>query len=344
MEKQVSKNVLEQAVTIDNKVNQAVWNTLRTSVHPNASEESILTIIAYQKSIDVNPLTKCYHVVKYNSQQANGKWSSVEQIIPSITLYRIQASRSNLYSGISEPEFGPIVEKEFTTTNRDTKEVTKSKLAYPSWCKLKGYRLVNGNSSAIAEFNAFVVWEENYAKVDKKTGYPNYMWMNRPMGMIEKVCESQLLRKMFPEICEGYTYQELAGKIDEIVDVTLQSVVEVKPANVVNNNNITGKKPLTTSHEIELDGALLKTSDVPSLIKARINLSMHNGSLDEYEKWKEKNKASLISFSKNHPEETAAIFAHLNEAKAKLTKEVTLNEVEKLKPKERDVTAYLSAG
>lgn len=308
MEKQISTNVLARAVKVNSKVNQAIWDTLRTSVHAGASEESILTIVAYQKEIDVNPLTKCYHVIKYKTKQKDESWKEIESIIPSITLYRIQASRSNLYSGISEPEFGPIIEKEFTTIRNGKTVITK--VSYPAWCKLKGFRLVNGNSSVIAEFNSFVLWEENYAKANKQTGYPNDIWMNRPTGMLEKVCESQLLRKMFPEVCEGYTYEEMAGKLEETVDVTPE-----KPQMAVVEQNIVANKK---EYEINLDGALLKPSDVPDLVKARINLSMHNGDLEEYEVWKKANNESLMTFAKKYPEEAATIRVHLNAAREKL--------------------------
>jgi phage recombination protein Bet len=123
-------------------------------------------------------------------------------IMPGVNLYRIQASRSGQFAGISEPEFGPDV-----TAVLGGQEVT-----YPEWCRVTVKRqLASGH---VAEFTAREFWMENYAvKGGKdKSVAPNAMWTKRPRGQIAKCASAQALRSAFTEIAAQYTAEEMEGK------------------------------------------------------------------------------------------------------------------------------------
>lgn len=153
-----------------------IIETLKSSIYPDASDASIRMVLAYCKSLKVDPLSRVVHIVPMNGKDV---------LIQGITLHRVMAHRSGCYMGMSDPEFGPPV----------CGLVGKTKLTYPAWCKIVVRKLVNGQ---IAEFGSTEYWLENYAKINDRVS-PNKIWFERPYGQLAKVCESQALRKAFPE-------------------------------------------------------------------------------------------------------------------------------------------------
>ena len=174
-------------------------NVLQSSLYPGAALDSIRMVISYCKAAGLDPMQKPVHIVPMWDRHS-GQMRDV--IMPGVNLYRIQASRSGQFAGISEPEFGPDL-----TVTLGGQEVT-----YPEWCRVTVKRqLASGH---VAEFTSREFWTENYAvKGGKdKSIAPNAMWTKRPRGQIAKCAAAQALRSAFPEIAAQYTAEEMEGK------------------------------------------------------------------------------------------------------------------------------------
>ena len=148
---------------------------LGRSLYPNAKRESIGLVLSYCKARNLDPFTKPVHIVPMGGQ---------EVIMPSIDLYRLQASRTGLLAGITEPEFA-----------FDEKGQIES-------CRVTVRRLLPTGS--VAEFTA----REYFAECQGKSP----IWRSRPRGMLAKCAESQALRRAFPEFSSGPSAEEMDGK------------------------------------------------------------------------------------------------------------------------------------
>ena len=187
-----------------------VVKVLQTSLYPGAAIESIKMVLGYCKASGLDPMQKPVHIVpmsvKTGRKQPNGydETEMRDVVMPGIGLYRTQAARSGQYAGMSEPEFGPVV---------DDKVLGK----YPEWCRVTVRRLLGDR---VVEFTALEYWIENYATKSRNESAPNAMWKRRPFGQIAKCAEAQALRKAFPEIVGAEaTADEMEGK-DVERDVT----------------------------------------------------------------------------------------------------------------------------
>lgn len=174
-------------------------NVLQSSLYPGAALDSIRMVIGYCKAAGLDPMQKPVHIVPM--------WDSKAQrmrdvIMPGVNLYRIQASRSGQFAGISEPEFGPEVVQNLGGVD----------VSFPEWCRVTVRRQLA--SGAVGEFTAREFWIENYAVKGgkEKSTAPNAMWTKRPRGQIAKCAAAQALRSAFPEIAAQYTAEELEGK------------------------------------------------------------------------------------------------------------------------------------
>lgn len=185
----------ELATMDDNKL----IKILISSVFPGASEPSALLALNYCKAAGLDVMQKPVHIVPMWDSKA-GQMRDV--IMPGIGLYRVAASRTGQYLGMSEPEFGPDV----------TSDIGGVSVTFPEWCKVTCYRLVSGQKAA---FPAMERWMENYAVrggKDKSIA-PNAMWAKRPWGQLLKCAEAQALRKAFPEVGAQPTAEEMEGKV-----------------------------------------------------------------------------------------------------------------------------------
>lgn len=177
----------------------AVWSALKSSIYPGASDQSISLVLDYCTAAGLDPLQKPVHIVPMWDNAAR---CMRDVVMPGIGLYRVQASRSGQFAGMSEPVFGPMV----------TERVGSVDVTFPEWCKVTAYRqLASGH---IAEFTAVEYWIENYAiKGGKeKDQSPNAMWSKRVRGQLAKCAQAQALRMAFPEIGAQPTAEEMEGK------------------------------------------------------------------------------------------------------------------------------------
>lgn len=179
-------------------------SVLRDSIYPGAKTESIKMAIGYCKAAGLDPLQKPVHLVPMSVKKPGTRdqyeWRDV--VMPGIGLYRTQAARSKVLAGISEPEFGPMIE---ISLGGETYTV-------PEWCRVTVYRLVDGEPRS---FTALEFWVENYATAGRNTDAPNAMWKKRPRGQLAKCAEAQALRKAFPEFGSAPTAEEMEGKVYE---------------------------------------------------------------------------------------------------------------------------------
>jgi len=189
-----------------------LMNVLRNSLYPGAKDESIKLVMGYCKASGLDVMQKPVHIVP----MYDGKLKALKDVImPGIGLYRTQASRSDQYAGISEPDFGDDV----------TETLSGVTITYPRWCKITVKRLMTNGS--IAEFPVKEFWKENYAVKggQEKSIAPNAMWHKRPYAQLAKCAEALALRKAFPEFGAQPTSDEMEGKMDEYIDHNTGEIV-----------------------------------------------------------------------------------------------------------------------
>ena len=199
----------------------AIWSALKSSIYPGASDQSISLVLDYCAAAGLDPMQKPVHIVPMWDSKAK---QMRDVVMPGIGLYRVQASRSGQFAGMSEPVFGPMVSERLGTVD----------VTFPEWCRVTAYRqLANGH---IAEFTAVEYWIENYAIKggQAKDESPNAMWMKRKRGQIAKCAQAQALRMAFPEIGSQPTAEEMEGKAiiegDAVVVQQAQPARPEKPA------------------------------------------------------------------------------------------------------------------
>lgn len=206
------------ALTTSAEHQAAIRTALKTSLYPGASDPSIDMVLAYCTAAGLDPMQKPVHIVP----MWDGKAKQMRDVVmPGIGLYRVQASRTGQFAGMTEPEFGPMV----------TERIGAREVTYPEWCKVTAYRQLP--SGHIAEFTAVEYWIENYAIKGGKDQdiSPNAMWSKRVRGQIAKCAQAQALRMAFPEFGSQPTADEMEGKaIIEGEAVVAQQARAEKPA------------------------------------------------------------------------------------------------------------------
>lgn len=181
-------------------ITEPQWRTAMNSLFPGAKPESVIMVFDYCKARGLDPLKKPCHIVPMQVKTQEGDYVWRDVIMAGIYEYRTTATRTGLYLGHSEPEYGP---------DADFLGVTA-----PSFCKIVIYRW-NDTAKMRAEYPVKVKFAEccGTAK-DRKTGdpYVNGRWTKAPEQMLTKCTEAAGLREAFPD--------ELGGTqtADEMVD------------------------------------------------------------------------------------------------------------------------------
>lgn len=250
-----------------------IFNVLKDTLYPDATEDEAYMILNYCKAKKYNPILKPVHLVemsiKTNEIGGNGKniYKKKRVIMPGIGSYRIDASRSGQYAGMSAPEFGPDVTETFQTKDWQNKVITKT-VTFPKWCKITVKKLLPNGS--IAEFPALELWKENYAR-KKNEECPNEMWEKRSYGQLAKCAEAQALRKAFPDIVGNeYTHEEMEGKL--IIED------DIKNKTTLNNSNV----KLIQNKIIESEIKEIKENDID--VNFIISEIQNCSSLDDLQK------------------------------------------------------------
>nr|DAM95603.1 MAG TPA: RecT protein [Caudoviricetes sp.] len=168
--------------------------TLKASLYPGASDESVINVLEYCRAAKLDPMQRPVHIVPMWDAKT-GK--TRDTIMPGVN-FHLTAAERNGCAGIGEPEYGPDV----------TEVLGEERITYPAWCKVKVLRLIDGGR--IAEFVGYERFTECVST--NKKGTPNAMWKKRPYGMLAKCAMSQALRKGFPSVAGAYTAEEMVGK------------------------------------------------------------------------------------------------------------------------------------
>jgi len=187
--------------------------TLKASLYPGASDESVINVLEYCRAAKLDPMQRPVHIVPMWDAKT-GK--TRDTIMPGVN-FHLTAAERNGCAGIGEPEYGPDV----------TEVLGEERITYPAWCKIKVYRQIDGGR--IAEFVGYERFTECVSA--NKKGTPNAMWKKRPYGMLAKCAMSQALRKGFPSVAGAYTAEEMAGKAigEEFDDCVVNESEAVKP-------------------------------------------------------------------------------------------------------------------
>jgi phage recombination protein Bet len=188
-------------------IEENTFRVLQETLYPGSTDQEVAMILNYCKARKIDPILKPVHLVPMNvktdKKDRDGKYIYERKnvIMPGIGLYRIDASRSGQYAGMSEPEFGDEI----------TKDLGKKSVTFPKWAKITVKKLLSDGS--IAEFTAKEFWLENYASKSKFDESPNDIWEKRAYGQLAKCAEAQALRKAFPDVVGNeYTKEEMEGK------------------------------------------------------------------------------------------------------------------------------------
>jgi phage recombination protein Bet len=199
---------IERAYGID----QAVWKTLVESTFPAArSAESVIMVLAYCKSRNLDPLKRVVHIVPVYS---TSKRAYVEQIWPGIAEIRTTASRTTEYAGCDATIFGLTITEDFKGTVKEdgqSKEVIVT-VDYPEWAQVTVYRIVKGIRCPFV--GPKIRWKSAYARLKFGVDIPNDTWARRSFEQLDKVAEAAALRKAFPEELGGMeSAEEMHGQV-----------------------------------------------------------------------------------------------------------------------------------
>jgi phage recombination protein Bet len=299
------------------EIGESTWNALKDSVYPGAKDASVLMVIDYCKALKIDPMLKPVHIVPMNVKNPiTGKYEWRDVIMPGIGLYRIQASRSETYAGVSEPEFGSDI----------TENLNGVKVTYPKYCKITVRRLLQGH---IVEFTSCEYWIENYATMGRDSQAPNAMWKKRPYAQLAKCAEAQALRKAFPEIITAQvTAEEMEGKefYENMQDITPKStgsrVDQLKAklsADLGKTNNAEPVKTVTETNDNVTDSEPKnpsETEDVRDDLNDKIQkvlqlIDKHKISNDTINKWLD--KAKVTSFFALDQDKVDGILKFIND-------------------------------
>ncbi len=174
----------------------AVRHAMKSSLYPNASDESVDMVLAYCTARNLDVMTKPVHIVpmwipeKKQGNRVISPGGMRDVVMPGIGTYRIDAHRTGEYAGQDEAEYGPTITRTFTDGS------AKIEVSFPEWAKVTVYRMMHGIRVA---YSAKVYWLETYSTAGRNTDAPNAMWRKRPFGQLEKCAEALALRKGFPE-------------------------------------------------------------------------------------------------------------------------------------------------
>jgi phage recombination protein Bet len=251
--------------------NNNVVSVLQQTLYPEATTQEAEMIISYCRARKIDPMLKPVHLVpmnvKTNRKDPQGKsiYEYRNVIMPGIALYRIDASRTGQYAGMSEPEFGEDV----------TEQIGMKKITYPKWCKITVNKLMNGQ---VYQFSAKEYWKENYATKSRTDNSPNDVWTKRAYGQLAKCAEAQVLRKAFPEaVPHEYTKEEMEGKtfpdhkpILNYANIVQDKVTQISPA-IINDNTVDDLQLLFVDYLYEIKNAdsLEKLKSIYDEVKAK---------------------------------------------------------------------------
>lgn len=183
-------------------VDRHVWATLRNSLYPGASDDSIRMVLSYCKARGLDPMKKPCHIVPMYVNKVGGQgkeWRDV--IFPGIYELRTTAQKTGDYMGQDKATFG------------DDFDFLGESVPYS--CEVKVHRWHEKSKEKIT-FGAEVFFTEcaGTKTDDQDVRKLNARWQKAPRQMIEKCAEAAALRKAFPDELGGQmAAEEMHGAI-----------------------------------------------------------------------------------------------------------------------------------
>lgn len=179
-------------------VNRHQWLTLKNSLFPGASEDSIKLVLSYCVARGLDPMKKPCHIVPMRVKDSEtGEYRYRDVVMPGIYELRTTAQKTGEYIGQDEPIFGA--------------EGNYEGVAAPETCKIKVHRW-HTLSGQVATFTGTARFSECVG-TKGRSNEPNDRWKRAPYQMLEKCAEAAALRKAFPDELGGqYAMEELAGQ------------------------------------------------------------------------------------------------------------------------------------
>lgn len=196
------------------------WTTLCNAIFPSAeTAESIVLAFNYCKVRKLDVFKRPVHIVPmYNSKLGR----NVETIWPGIAEIRTTATRTGLYAGIDETNFGPTISKKFSAKNQRDNVFNCDEITFPEWAQVTVYKLVGNQRYAFV--GPRVYWTELFSGI-AGARVPNNRWQENPYQMIDKCAEAAALRRAFPEeLADVFTAEEMENKNIEDVPEAIQAV------------------------------------------------------------------------------------------------------------------------
>jgi hypothetical protein len=118
-------------------IDRAGWKALVEAIYPNAeTADAIIMALSYCRARNLDPFKRPVHIVPMWSSVA-GKM--IETVWPGISELRTTAFRTGQYAGMSEPDFGPMIERTFKGAAGRGKakgEERSLTLKFPEWCRV----------------------------------------------------------------------------------------------------------------------------------------------------------------------------------------------------------------
>lgn len=213
------------------------WRALCEAVFPAArSAEAVLLALDYCKARKLDPFKRTIHIVPIWDSSLGDHGGLRESIWPGIGELRTTASRTGLYAGCEETQFGPMSRREFKGSIKKGNNWQEHKIDmdFPEWAQVTVYKIVK--EERVAFPGPRVLFLETYGRRGRNTDMPNDRWTQSPTYMVEKCAEAAALRKAFPEeLGDEQSAEEAEGRYpaDHMVDITPVPQRPQKPAEEV---------------------------------------------------------------------------------------------------------------
>jgi phage recombination protein Bet len=193
------------------------WRALVDAVFPSAKSVSgVLLALDYCKSRNLDPFKRVVHIVPMWSTKLGRE---VETVWPGIGEVCTTASRTGIWAGTDECQFGKVERREFRAevqkegrNGKDPYSVAAScpVMEFPDWAQITVYKIVQGQR--VAFVGPKVRFMETFSG-QKGLRVPNDRWQLAPYQMLEKCALAASLRRAFPdELGDEWTAEEMAGK------------------------------------------------------------------------------------------------------------------------------------
>jgi hypothetical protein len=143
-------------------IDRAGWKALVEAIYPNAEKaDAIVMALSYCRARNLDPFKRPVHIVPMWSSVA-GKM--IETVWPGISELRTTAFRTGQYAGMSEPDFGAMIERTFkgkAGRGKSRGQERSITLLFPEWCRVTITRELNGKERSFV--GPKVYWLEAYA-------------------------------------------------------------------------------------------------------------------------------------------------------------------------------------